>query len=219
MNRAGLPVQEDLAAGQIEKIEIYREKQAVRIRTVFPRFTPYSALRGLNGQLRDRMLPGMRVEIAPRFAPEMWSADCLPAVLERVRELDASLNGTFRDSTAVLEGDKLIITLMHGGGDLLEKRRTDRKISETVLEWFGVPVTVEFTGKTKLESGDESVIQKLHIEEEKRMRAAVVEEVERYEASMKEKAAKRRVSVREGASLLPQIILETARPLIGNVPK
>ena len=219
MNRAGLPVQEDLAAGQIEKIEIYREKQAVRIRTVFPRFTPYSALRGLNGQLCDRMLPGMRVEIAPRFAPEMWSADCLPAVLERVRELDASLNGTFRDSTAVLEGDKLIITLMHGGGDLLEKRRTDRKISETVLEWFGVPVTVEFTGKTKLESGDESVIQKLHIEEEKRMRAAVVEEVERYEASMKEKAAKRRVSVREGASLMPQIILETARPLIGNVPK
>ena len=219
MNRAGLPAQEDLAAGQIEKIEIYREKQAVRIRTVFPRFTPYSALRGLNGQLRDRMLPGMRVEIAPRFAPEMWSADCLPAVLERVRELDASLNGTFRDSTAVLEGDKLIITLMHGGGDLLEKRRTDRKISETVLEWFGVPVTVEFTGKTKLESGDESVIQKLHIEEEKRMRAAVVEEVERYEASMKEKAAKRRVSVREGASLMPQIILETARPLIGNVPK
>ena len=219
IHSAGLPAQADLAEGRIEKIEIYREKQAVRIRTVFPRFTPYSALRALNEKLRDRILPGMRVEIAPRFAPELWSAECLPAVLERVRELDASLNGTFRDSTAVLEGDKLTIELVHGGGELLEKRRTDRRISETVLEWFGVPVTVEFTGRTKLESGDESVIQKLHIEEEKRMRAAVVEEVERYEASMKEKAAKRRISVREGAGLMPQIILETARPLIGNLPK
>lgn len=219
IHSAGLPAQADLAEGRIEKIEIYREKQAVRIRTVFPRFTPYSALRALNEGLRDRILPGMRVEIAPRFAPELWSAECLPAVLERVRELDASLNGTFRDSTAVLEGDKLTIELVHGGGELLEKRRTDRRISETVLEWFGVPVTVEFTGRTKLESGDESVIQKLHIEEEKRMRAAVVEEVERYEASMKEKAAKRRISVREGAGLMPQIILETARPLIGNLPK
>ena len=219
IHSAGLPAQADLAEGRIEKIEIYREKQAVRIRTVFPRFTPYSALRALNEKLRDRILPGMRVEIAPRFAPELWSAECLPAVLERVRELDASLNGTFRDSTAVLEGDKLTIELVHGGGELLEKRRTDRRISETVLEWFGVPVTVEFTGRTKLESGDESVIQKLHIEEEKRMRAAVVEEVERYEASMKEKAAKRRISVREGAGLMPQIILETARPLIGILPK
>lgn len=219
IHSAGLSAQADLAEGRIEKIEIYREKQAVRIRTVFPRFTPYSALRALNEGLRDRILPGMRVEIAPRFAPELWSAECLPAVLERVRELDASLNGTFRDSTAVLEGDKLTIELVHGGGELLEKRRTDRRISETVLEWFGVPVTVEFTGRTKLESGDESVIQKLHIEEEKRMRAAVVEEVERYEASMKEKAAKRRISVREGAGLMPQIILETARPLIGNLPK
>ena len=219
IHSAGLSAQADLAEGRIEKIEIYREKQAVRIRTVFPRFTPYSALRALNEKLRDRILPGMRVEIAPRFAPELWSAECLSAVLERVRELDASLNGTFRDSTAVLEGDKLTIELVHGGGELLEKRRTDRRISETVLEWFGVPVTVEFTGRTKLESGDESVIQKLHIEEEKRMRAAVVEEVERYEASMKEKAAKRRISVREGAGLMPQIILETARPLIGNLPK
>ena len=41
----------------------------------------------------------------------------------------------------------------------------------------------------------------------------------RYEAAMKEKAAKRRVSVREGKSLMPQIILETARPILGNLPK
>lgn len=219
LKSAGIPASENLAAGRIEKIEIYREKQTVRIRTVFPRFTPYSELRALHEKLHDKILPGMRVELSPRFPAEQWSADCLPAVLERVRELDASLNGTFRDCTADIQGEKLTITLFHGGAELLEKRRTDVKISETVREWFGVPVKVVFTGKTSLESGDESVIERLHIEEEKRARAAVVEEVERYEAAMKERAAKRRVSVREGKMLMPQIILETARPILGNLPK
>lgn len=219
LKSAGIPASENLAAGRIEKIEIYREKQTVRIRTVFPRFTPYSELRALHEKLHDKILPGMRVELSPRFPAEQWSADCLPAVLERVRELDASLNGTFRDCTADIQGEKLTITLFHGGAELLEKRQTDVKISETVREWFGVPVKVVFTGKTSLESGDESVIERLHIEEEKRARAAVVEEVERYEAAMKERAAKRRVSVREGKMLMPQIILETARPILGNLPK
>ncbi|MGN0478516.1 MAG: exonuclease domain-containing protein, partial [Hominenteromicrobium sp.] len=216
---AGFPANEDLAAGRIEKIEIHREKQTVRIRTVFPRFVPYTAIREANGRLHEKLLPDMRVEIAPRFPAELWTTDCLPSVIERVRELDASLNGTFRDSTAELRDGKLIITLFHGGAELLEKRRTDLKISETVQAWFGVSVTVGFTGKMKLESGDESAIERLHIEEEKRVRAAVVEEVERYEAAMKEKAAKRRISVREGKFLMPQIILETARPIIGNLPK
>lgn len=219
LKSAGFPANDDLAVGQIEKIEIHREKQTVRIRTVFPRFVPYGALREANGSLHEKLLPDMRVEIVPRFPAELWSTDCLPSVIERVRELDASLNGTFRDSTSELRDGKLIITLFHGGAELLEKRRTDLKISETVQEWFGVSVTVEFTGKTKLESGDESAIERLHIEEEKRVRAAVVEEVERYEASMKEKAAKRRISVREGKLLMPQIILETARPIIGSLPK
>ena len=96
--------------------------------------------------------------------------------------------------------------LLHGGLNLLEKRHTDRAISETVQEWFSVPVTVTFTGKTELQNGDESVIERLHVEEEKRARAAVIEEMDRYEAAMKEKAAKRRVSVREGKSLMPQIL-------------
>lgn len=132
--------------------------------------------------------------------------------LERVRELDASLNGTFKDADCTINENTLTIELLHGGLNLLEKRHTDRAISETVLEWFSVPVTVTFTGKTELQNGDESVIERLHVEEEKRARAAAIEEMERYEAAMKEIAAKRRVSVREGKSLMPQIVLETARP-------
>lgn len=219
LKSAGIPAGEDLAAGQIEKIEIHRERQTVRLRTVFPRFVPYGELQKLNGQLHERILPEMRVELVPRYSEELWSTDCLPSVIERVRELDASLNGTFRDSTAELKGDKLVITLCHGGAELMLNRKTDQRISETVRDWFGVHITVEFAGKTKLENGDESVIERLHVEEEKRIRAAVVEEVERYEASMKEQAAKRRISVREGKTLMPQIILETARPIIGNLPK
>ncbi|MBO5254010.1 MAG: PHP domain-containing protein, partial [Clostridia bacterium] len=219
LTAAGFEAEKDPAEGRIEKIEIYRERQTVRLCTVFPRFIEYEKLRKINGQLHERILPDMRVELMPRFPKDAWSTACLSSVFERVRELDASVNGTFRDSTAEISGDKLIITLVHGGADLMLNRKTDKKIAETVLDWFGVHVEVSFTGKTKLESGDESVIEKLHIEEEKKIRAAVVEEVERYEAAMKEQAAKRRISIREGKSLMPQIILETARPILGNLPR
>ena len=104
LKSAGIPASDALAAGQIEKIEIHRERQTVRLRTVFPRFVPYTELQNTNRSLRDRILPDMRVEILPRFPAELWSTDCMPSVIERVRELDASVNGTFRDSTAELKG-------------------------------------------------------------------------------------------------------------------
>ena len=219
LKAAGIEAAEDLAAGQIEKIEIYRERQTVRLCTVFPHFISYEKIKSLNPELHARILPDMRVEIVPRFPKESWNVDCVESVIERVRELDASVNGTFRDSVKSLTDGKLVIELSHGGAELMLNRKTDKKISETVEEWFNVHVEVSFTGKTKLKSGDESVIEKLRQEEEKKIRAAVVEEVERYEAAMKEQAARRRISVREGKSLMPQIILETARPIVGNLPR
>ena len=219
LKSAGYTPKDGIAAGQIEKIEIHRENRLVRLKTKFEAFVPYSDLREVNGMLHERILPDMRVELAPAFPAQAWQESCVTSVLERVRELDASLNGTFKDADCTINENTLTIELLHGGLNLLEKRHTDRAISETVQEWFSVPVTVTFTGKTELQNGDESVIERLHVEEEKRARAAVIEEMDRYEAAMKEKAAKRRVSVREGKSLMPQIILETARPILGNLPK
>ena len=211
LKSAGYTPKDGVAAGQIEKIEIHRENRLVRLKTKFEAFVPYSDLREVNGMLHERILPDMRVELAPAFPAQAWQESCVTSVLERVRELDASLNGTFKDADCTINENTLTIELLHGGLNLLEKRHTDRAISETVQEWFSVPVTVTFTGKTELQNGDESVIERLHVEEEKRARAAAIEEMERYEAAMKEIAAKRRVSVREGKSLMPQIVLETAR--------
>ncbi len=219
LKSAGYTPKDGVAAGQIEKIEIHRENRLVRLKTKFEAFVPYSDLREVNGMLHERILPDMRVELAPAFPAQAWQESCVTSVLERVRELDASLNGTFKDADCTINENTLTIELLHGGLNLLEKRHTDRAISETVQEWFHVPVTVTFTGKTELQNGDESVIERLHVEEEKRARAAVIEEMNRYEAAMKEIAAKRRVSVREGKSLMPQIVLETARPILGKLPK
>lgn len=219
LKSAGYTPKDGVAAGQIEKIEIHRENRLVRLKTKFEAFVPYSDLREVNGMLHERILPDMRVELAPAFPTQAWQESCVTSVLERVRELDASLNGTFKDADCTINENTLTIELLHGGLNLLEKRHTDRAISETVQEWFSVPVTVTFTGKTELQNGDESVIERLHVEEEKRARAAAIEEMNRYEAAMKEIAAKRRVSVREGKSLMPQIVLETARPILGKLPK
>ena len=174
LKSAGYTPKDGVAAGQIEKIEIHRENRLVRLKTKFEAFVPYSDLREVNGMLHERILPDMRVELAPAFPAQAWQESCVTSVLERVRELDASLNGTFKDADCTINENTLTIELLHGGLNLLEKRHTDRAISETVQEWFSVPVTVTFTGKTELQNGDESVIERLHVEEEKRARAAAI---------------------------------------------
>ena len=83
LKSAGYTPKDGVAAGQIEKIEIHRENRLVRLKTKFEAFVPYSDLREVNGMLHERILPDMRVELAPAFPlrrgrkaalPPFWSA-------------------------------------------------------------------------------------------------------------------------------------------------
>ena len=114
LKSAGYTPKDGVAAGQIEKIEIHRENRLVRLKTKFEAFVPYSDLREVNGMLHERILPDMRVELAPAFPAQAWQESCVTSVLERVRELDASLNGTFKDADCTINENTLTIELLHG---------------------------------------------------------------------------------------------------------
>ena len=107
LKSAGYTPKDGVAAGQIEKIEIHRENRLVRLKTKFEAFVPYSDLREVNGMLHERILPDMRVELAPAFPAQAWQESCVTSVLERVRELDASLNGTFKDAGCTINENTL----------------------------------------------------------------------------------------------------------------
>ena len=99
-----------------------------------------------------------------------------PNLVQELKRRDASINGTLNQSSARLEGDKLIVTLSHGGGNLLLSRHADRLLSDIIREEFGVSVQVEFDGTLTLDSDSVAYIEKQKKQEETLRREAVVQE-------------------------------------------
>lgn len=52
----------------------------MRLKTKFEAFVPYSDLREVNGMLHERILPDMRVELAPAFPAQAWQESCVTSV-------------------------------------------------------------------------------------------------------------------------------------------
>ena len=212
------PFSDTLLAGKLMAMELNKGESSVLLRVAFDGFVEYPQILSVTGALKAALgIEGL--SLAPKFPSESFSPDVLPSLIMKLREANASLNGTFKDATATYEDGEFKIELSHGGFELLSNMKEDKKLKDLIREWFGVNCTVKFTGTLRVKDGEASVIERLHHEEEKKRREAIVEEMDRYEAKMKEEAAKRNVSIREGETLLPTIIHETMRPIIGNVTK
>ncbi len=69
------------------------------------------------------------VTIQPHFPEESFSEDYYPELVEELRRRIASLNGTVKDSTARVEGERLTVTLAHGGAEILKSKRFDKELS------------------------------------------------------------------------------------------
>nr|WP_291502299.1 PolC-type DNA polymerase III [Acutalibacter sp.] len=213
----GVAFPQPLLDGVIEAIDLCREDRSVRLTARFQEAVEYKELQRFGTQVAGEKL--RRVSVWPRFPAEVFDPKLLDSFAAALKENDASLNGSLRGAQAVFHEGKLTVTLAHGGYELLTARGTAEKLAGLIGEWFGIECTVEFAGKLTVKEGDGSLLEQVHHQEEKLQREAVVREIEAYEESMARETAKRKIEIREGDSLLPQIIPETARPLLGQVPK
>ncbi len=208
-----------LLDGEITNFSVNRGDRAVKISARFSEFVEYVELLRLSEALEGPAFGLSTVKLLPRFPGEAFSAKCVTSLVLALKELDATLNGTFKQAEAEYREGKLSIRLAHGGYDLLAAHNTDLKLKELVREWFGVDCAVEFTGKLAVKEGEGSLLEQVRTEETKRRREAAIQEMEEYEEALQERASRRKLSIREGETLLPTIIPETARPVLGTVPK
>ena len=209
---------EAAVSGRVVSIDADKKDNKVIMKVSYEAFVPYTHLIGLAHTIAKKTGIGSMV-IEPTFTKECFSEKVFDSLVEKLKEDDASINGILKDVFASFNGSVLIAELNHGGVDLLEKKNVKLKMQRLIKSWFDVDCAVRFTGKTKVDSLDESSIGRIVHEEEKKVREAKIEEMELYEAKMREEVAKRNVSVREGKTLFPTIIPETIKPLIGNVTK
>ena len=208
-----------LLEGELLSFTVDRRQRTVKIDAKFPRFVEYGELQRFSQVLQGPALGLSYVQVRPRFPQECFTAACVPSLVLALKESDASVNGTFEQAQAQLEEGVLSIQLAHGGYELLAARNTSEKLRQLIEAWFGVDCGVAFSGKLSVSAEDGSLIQRARHQQEKRQREAVLREMEEYEEAMQEQASRRKISVRDEGHLLPTILPETARPLLGPVPK
>ena len=208
-----------LQAGELRQVTVNRQERSAVLVVDFPRFVEYGELKKLESLLEGPAFGLPSVRLHPHFPAEAFSVDCMPSLVAALKERDATLNGTFNQAEASYQEGRLTIRLAHGGYELLSIRHTDEKLQGLIQSWFGRSCQVEFTGRLTVKAGEGILVEKAKDEQIRRQREAVLQEMEEYEEAMKEQASRRKVSVRDEEHLLPSIIPETAKPVLGSVPR
>ena len=98
-------------------------------------------------------------------------------------------------------------------------RNTDIKLRNLIKEWFDLTCSVEFVGRLTVKAGEGVLVEKTRTEQVRKEREAAVREMEEYEESLKEQASQRQVNIRDEEHLLPSIIPQTAKAVMGAVPR
>ena len=212
-------VPSSIYGGEITSIQIDKRNRNIAVEVAFPSFVERRVLYDTEKKIASSALGLTKVKIIPRFPSSCFSEACYFDLVQELKSRDASLNGSLKDSTARLQNNKLIISLGHGGHDMLVSRHVDRSLAKLIAEEFGVSILVEFDGKLTISPDSAEYIEKQKKQQETVRREAAVEEMDNYEASMAAKNIPTAINVRSGETLLPTIIPETVKDLYGHAPK
>jgi DNA polymerase III subunit alpha, Gram-positive type len=216
MSRLPSPVRE----GSIAALQIDTKNRMITAEVAFPSLVERRVLYDLEKSITScKELMLSRACILPKFPENSFSVDYYPNLVLELKRREMTVNGTLTDSKARIENGKLIVTLTHGGCDLLLSRHVDRSLSKLISEEFGVNLNVEFDGTLTIDSESPTYIAKKEKQQETLSRQAIINEIDTYEADMSHKKPSKTISVRSGETLMPSIIPESMRELYGHPTK
>ena len=89
-----------LLDGEITNFSVNRGDRAVKISARFSEFVEYAELLRLSEALEGPAFGLSTVKLLPRFPGEAFSAKCVTSLVLALKELDATLNGTFKQAEA-----------------------------------------------------------------------------------------------------------------------
>ncbi|NLJ31821.1 MAG: PolC-type DNA polymerase III [Clostridiales bacterium] len=209
-----------MRGGTVSALQIDTKKRILTAEVAFPSLVERRMLYDVETRFSScKELMLAKASILPRYRPDQFSLDYYPNLILELKRREACVNGTLSDSTARIENGRLMISLTHGGKDLLLSRKIDRLLAGLIREEFGVSLQVAFDGVISISCEDPVYIKKQQIQQEKVRRAAVVAEVEEYEAGMDHKKTPKTINVRTGETLMPAIVPESIRELYGHAAR
>lgn len=215
----------DAGSGKITEMTVCAKKRALYISVEYDRLIKRSQLFDAETEILNSSLALSAVKISPKFPREAFSADYINELICELKRRIASLNGTFKNSRFAFDGKNITVTLANGGKSLLDSKQFDAALCELIKEEFGLDVTVSYNGLTQVTSENKLYIEKQQIVEEKINRrenitVAAFEEDRAFTENIKKSRKQQKASeieIREGASLFPQILVSSVKPLYGKV--
>ncbi len=138
-----------VADGRVLKIVFSETKSEMKINLELDDTVSAEDLIGMGAQLSETL--GVDVLVFPKYHSSLFNADYIPEVISLLKNQFASINGYLDDIEITDDGSTYEISLKRGGRDILLGMEIDKKIEKYVRGFFGVNITVVFTGTAELD--------------------------------------------------------------------
>ncbi len=189
---------------EVRQVQLSKAQRSMSLALFFPCLVTGHTVEKAQQALQNALqLSAVQIDVS--MPPQCFSEGYLGTLIREVNAAIAASNGFFKDCTCRLQENDLVITLTHGGADILRDCKCDAFIERLIAQRFSRPVTVVFAGD-EISLEDESVVTMMKDAEDSNLRAKGIDP----EAVTLTKPKTHKIV--EGVPLY----LETARPIYGN---
>ena len=146
-------VARELLRAPIQHIDAQRERRQITVELCPEQRIPQKEIHRVEQQIMETANLTL-FEIMTRYRPELFCCESMEDILHELRKRGYPANGIFEGSQQKLEGDRLTISLQHGGYNLIKESGCDQAIRRAISERYGMAVDVQFDGVLSLEESD-----------------------------------------------------------------
>lgn len=214
---------EKVKIGKVSSISLNKQSQSMTVTVLYDKLISQADIIEMEKNLvRTLELSSVRVNTV--FPKEIFSESYFQDIVLHLKRDNATLNGTFKDAEAKIDGENFVITLYHGGEAVIKGQNASALISNAIFSMFNLRLKVKFEGVTSMSADTQEYIEmQKHLEEQKAREAAVAkveqhDEVMRASDNRKAKTEKAlpEIEIREGESLNPVLVSQSVKPLYGR---
>ncbi|MBP3389012.1 MAG: hypothetical protein J6K98_03965, partial [Clostridia bacterium] len=140
-----------IGEGEVSGLQVDTSSRTVQLTLHFAHFVPVEEITQAE-VLLCQALAVAHVHIHPRYPAEALTAEVFPSLVTSWRRRSVAVNGNLDGAACRIEDNQLVITLTHGGSEVLESTGAVRELEMLIREQFGRPVQVKFDGQTEVDT-------------------------------------------------------------------
>ena len=186
-------------------------------------------LYALEEKIKESELAPYSVKIRPEFSSELFHAEYYQELIIELKRQTPTYNGSLDGSYATINGNKLTVTLQHGGKNILQHKGFDKALKKIISEEFHLDFDIDFDGILEVDSVQPVSIARKEKAMEKEVRETAVTKMEDYDSAIetagnkptRQKAEKteKTIEIRSGESLYPQLVTGSYQSVYGTLSK